>query len=71
MLDCNGKKMWTMPFKVDHIDEIVPGRFETGPNKGKKFFACVAGTQGFILCDFEGNILKQDGIGHAQRVSLA
>lgn len=30
-----------MPFKVDHIDEIVPGRFETGPNKGKKFFACV------------------------------
>ena len=71
MLDCNGKKMWTMPFKVDHIDEIVPGRLETGPNKGKKFFACVAGTQGFILCDFEGNILKQDGIGHAQRVSLA
>ena len=59
MLDCNGKKMWTMPFKVDHIDEIVPGRFETGPNKGKKFFACVAGTQGFILCDFEGNILNR------------
>ena len=71
MLDCHGKRLWTMPFKDDHIDEIVPGRFESGPNKGKKFFACVAGTQGFILCDFDGNILKKDGIGHAQRVSLA
>ena len=37
MLDCHGKRLWTMPFKDDHIDEIVPGRFESGPNKGKKF----------------------------------
>lgn len=71
MLDCNGKKLWTMPISNDHIDEIVPGRFLSGPNKGKKFFACVAGTEGFILCDFNGNLLKKDGIGHAQRVSLA
>ena len=70
MLDCNGNKLWTMPVCDDHIDEIVPGKFETGPDKGKKFFACVAGTEGFIICDFDGNIIKKDGIGHAQRVSL-
>ena len=31
MLDCHGKRLWTMPVKEDHIDEIVPGRFESGP----------------------------------------
>lgn len=71
MLDCHGKRLWTMPIQEDHIDEIVPGRFESGPNKGKRFFACVAGKEGFILCDFDGKLLKKDGIGHAQRVSLA
>jgi hypothetical protein len=71
MLDCHGNKLWTMPIKEDHIDEIVPGQFMSGENKGKRFFACVAGKEGFIICDFEGNLLKKDGIGHAQRVSLA
>jgi hypothetical protein len=71
MLDCHGNRLWTMPVKEDHIDEIVPGQFMSGENKGKRFFACVAGKEGFIICDFEGNLLKKDGIGHAQRVSLA
>jgi hypothetical protein len=71
MLDCHGNRLWTMPIKEDHIDEIVPGQFMSGENKGKRFFACVAGKEGFIICDFEGNLLKKDGIGHAQRVSLA
>lgn len=71
MLDYNGNKMWTMPVNEDHIDEIVPGRFESGPHKGTKFFACVAGKEGFLISDFNGKLLKKDGIGHAQRVSLA
>lgn len=71
MLDCHGNKMWTMPVNEDHIDEIVPGRFESGPHKGTKFFACVAGKEGFLISDFNGKLLKKDGIGHAQRVSLA
>jgi hypothetical protein len=71
MLDCHGNRLWTMPIKEDHIDEIVPGQFMSGENRGKRFFACVAGKEGFIICDFEGNLLKKDGIGHAQRVSLA
>ena len=33
MLDYNGNKMWTMPVNEDHIDEIVPGKFESGPHK--------------------------------------
>lgn len=71
MLDCHGNKMCTMPVNEDHIDEIVPGRFESGPHKGTKFFACVAGKEGFLISDFNGKLLKKDGIGHAQRVSLA
>ena len=69
MLDCNGNRIWTMPVKEDHIDEIVPGMFVSGPHKGKKYFACVAGKEGFLISDWEGNLLKKDGIGHAQRVS--
>ena len=69
MLDCNGNRIWTMPVKEDHIDEIVPGMFVSGPYKGKKYFACVAGREGFLISDWEGNLLKKDGIGHAQRVS--
>lgn len=69
MLDCNGNRIWTMPVKEDHIDEIVPGMFVSGPYKGKKYFACVAGKEGFLISDWEGNLLKKDGIGHAQRVS--
>ena len=71
MVDCHGQLMWTMPVETDHIDEIVPCTFASGPNKGKQFFACAAGKEGFLLCDFEGNLLKKEGIGHAQRVSLA
>ena len=69
MLDCNGNRIWTMPVKEDHIDEIVPGMFVSGPYKGKKYFACVAGREGFLISDWEGNLLNKDGIGHAQRVS--
>ena len=71
MLDCHGKKIWTMPVSEDHIDEIVPGMFVSGANKGKRYFACVAGREGFIISDFEGNLIKKEGIGHAQRVSIA
>ena len=27
--------------------------------------------KGFLISDFNGKLLKKDGIGHAQRVSLA
>lgn len=69
LLDCNGKEIWTYPVQTDHTDEIVAGKFMAGSDKG--YFACVSGTQGFFIGDFQGNIVKRDFIGHAQRVSVA
>lgn len=69
LLDHTGAEIWTYPIEKDHTDEIVPGKFLKGSNKG--CFACVSGTMGFFIGDFEGNILSRDYIGHAQRVSVA
>ena len=68
LLDHNGKMIWTLPITDDHTDEIVAGKFVEGSDKG--YFACVSGTQGFFIADFQGNIRMHDFIGHAQRVSV-
>jgi len=68
LLDHKGKQIWTYPIKADHTDEIVAGKFMAGTDKG--YFACVSGTEGFFIGDFQGNILMRDKIGHAQRVSV-
>lgn len=68
MLDHKGNPMWSYPIKEDHTDEIVAGKFMAGSDRG--YFACVSGTQGFFIGDFQGKILTQDKIGHAQRVSV-
>lgn len=68
MLDCNGNELWTYPINSDHTDEIVAGKFVAGSDKG--YFACVSGTEGFFIGDFQGNIIMRDKIGHAQRVSV-
>lgn len=69
LLDSDGTELWHYPITEDHTDEIVAGRWMPGDEKG--YFACVAGTQGFFIGDFYGNIIARDGIGHAQRVSVA
>lgn len=68
LLDHTGKELWTYPIEEDHTDEIVAGKFMTGSDKG--YFACVSGTQGFFIGDFQGNIVARDRIGHAQRISI-
>ena len=68
MISHDGKLLWTLPFEEDHTDEIVIGKFMEGSDKGH--MALVSGTQGFIITDYEGNVLAQDKIGHAQRVSI-
>ena len=68
MLSADGEEMWSYPIAEDHTDEIAPGCFR---GDGKPYFACVSGTQGFFIGDTHGNILMRDGIGHAQRVSVA
>lgn len=68
MLDSNGCELWSYPIYEDHTDEIVVGKFR---GDGKGYFACVSGTQGFFIGDFQGNIIVRDFIGHAQRISVA
>jgi rhamnogalacturonan endolyase len=68
LLDSSGNELWTYPIEHDHTDEIVAGKFMAGSDKG--YFACVSGTEGFFIGDFQGNIVKRDFIGHAQRVSV-
>lgn len=68
MLSAEGEKLWSYPILKDHTDEIVMGKFR-GDDKG--YFACVSGTEGFFIGDYEGNIVTRDFIGHAQRVSVA
>jgi len=69
LLDGDGRELWHYPITLDHTDEIVAGKFMPGDDNG--YFACVAGTQGFFIGDFDGNIVARDRIGHAQRVSVA
>ena len=69
LLDCQGNVLWTYPIELDHTDENVAGKFKNDIDKG--YFACVSGTQGFFIGDFQGNILSRDYIGHAQRISIA
>lgn len=68
LLDHLGNPIWTLPIEADHTDEIVAGKWMEGSEKG--YFACVSGTQGFFLADFQGNIVMHDYIGHAQRISV-
>jgi len=67
LIDHDGSLIWTLPIEDDHTDEIIVGRLN--PQSDKGCFGLVSGTQGFILADFDGNIIKQDFIGHAQRIS--
>ncbi|MGN0318169.1 MAG: hypothetical protein ACI4E1_09600 [Lachnospira sp.] len=72
LLDHNGKLIWSLPVMSDHTDEIITGRFmsgEIGTPEAEGHIACVSGTQGFIIADYNGNIIKKDDIGHAQRIS--
>jgi len=68
LLDSHGNEIWTYPITTDHTDEIVAGKFMAGSDKG--YFACVSGTEGFFIGDFQGNIIKRDYIGHGQRISI-
>lgn len=69
MLDHEGHELWHYPLTEDHTDEIVAGKWKENDKNG--YFACVSGTQGFFIGDNAGHILIRDGVGHAQRVSVA
>lgn len=68
LISSDGQLIWTLPVEEDHTDEIIPGKLR--PDQATGTFALASGTQGFILADFEGHILRQDKVGHAQRISV-
>lgn len=68
LISHEGTLIWTLPVEEDHTDEIIPGKLF--PEQEVGTFALASGTQGFIIADFRGNVLKQEGIGHAQRISI-
>ena len=57
----DGEIRWTLENRVCHTDEIIVG-------DGKIIMA--SGEDGLLVCDYNGRLLFQDEIGHAQRISL-
>lgn len=66
LISSDGKLLWELPVHTDHTDEIIIGPFD--PDH-KELIALVAGWEGFMIVDPEGNILVRDINGHGQRIS--
>ncbi len=71
LVDHDGTLLWSLPVDGDHTDEIIACKIFPldGPRAGEMAIGIVSGTKGFMLVDLKGNILFQDNIGHAQRIS--
>ena len=67
MIDSDGNLLWKLPIDVDHTDEIIFGPIN--PDHPEGILAIVAGWEGFMLVDLNGNILVRDINGHSQRIS--
>ena len=65
----DGGTLFEVDVHADHVDEIVIGRF--GGDGAPVRVAVVAGNEGFMVWDLEGNILHRERLGHAQRLSAA
>ena len=68
LLDSNGKIKWSLPINSDHTDEIIYLPYKKGV---EPLFYLASGNEGFNIVDINGNILKNNYIGHAQRISAA
>lgn len=68
MFDADGKLQWDLGLS-DHVDEIAIGRFN--PQLPYEQIALVAGDEGFLIVSPDGRLLRQEKIGHAQRLTAA
>lgn len=64
----NGNVIWSLPINSDHTDEIIYESLKEGEDK---LFILASGNEGFNIVDINGNIVKHNDVGHAQRISLA
>jgi rhamnogalacturonan endolyase len=67
LVDADGKRIWSLPVHTDHTDEIVIGKIN--PDRDE-LIGIVSGWEGFMIADLQGNLLKKDITGHAQRISI-
>ncbi|MBR1920078.1 MAG: hypothetical protein IJ831_10695 [Spirochaetales bacterium] len=66
MIGADGKLLWQFPWKNDHTDEIIYGKYDPD---GEQVLAMVAGWEGFIMAKRDGTVLVKDINGHGQRIS--
>lgn len=68
MVSSKGEILWSLPINSDHTDEIIYTNTEDG---GEKRLYLASGNEGFNIVDINGNIIKSNDVGHAQRISVA
>jgi rhamnogalacturonan endolyase len=66
MVSSEGELVWELPINTDHVDEIICGKMDPDQDE---LIALVAGWEGFMIIDKQGNILVRDINGHGQRIS--
>ncbi len=66
MVSSDGKLVWKLPIHTDHVDEIICGKIDPDSDE---LITLVAGWEGFMIVDKQGNILVRDVNGHGQRIS--
>ncbi len=67
LVSADGERLWSLPVHTDHTDEIVIGKIDPEQDE---LIGIVSGWEGFMLADLQGNILKKEITGHAQRISV-
>jgi rhamnogalacturonan endolyase len=70
MWDHTGKQLWSHDRNyADHADSIVGGNFSGKPEKPPRVYS-TGSDEGFLMFSYDGKILKQTLIGHAQCASF-
>ena len=64
MVDSNGNIKWSLPISSDHTDEIIY------LEENKRLYLA-SGNEGFNIVSLDGEILKSNVVGHAQRISIS
>ena len=68
MVDHDGTLLWSLPMNSDHTDEIIYTKLKK--NETKKLILA-SGNEGVNICSINGDVIKHNQIGHAQRISVA
>ncbi len=71
LFDDNGEKLWSLDGKVDdHADGVAIVDYD-GDGPEAPLYFCAASDAGVFWADLEGNIIRQNWIGHGQNPAVA